>query len=166
MKYLLLFLLGLSSFHTFAQQSTQISFRENFFNNYIYSQNGEKINSTEVKQAISDYPETLKKFLTGQRNMRIGSGMKVATTVLLTAGMIFFIADNYSIRSRNVFIATSTAGVVMGFIAPGIREEGKRNVSDAIQEYNYQIHRNPGLPPNQISTEVKNPYVVGWQFNF
>lgn len=166
MKYLLLLLFSLSFFEAFGQQYTPISFRENFINNYTYSQNEEKINSTEVKQAMSDYPDTLKKFLTGQRNMTIGSGMRVATAVLLTAGTIFFIADNYSIRSRNVFLATSTAGVVMGFIAPGIREEGKRNVSDAIQEYNYQILRNPALPPNQISLEVRNPYALVWRFNF
>jgi hypothetical protein len=166
MRYILLFLLGLFAFQAFGQQSKEISIRENFFNNYIYSQNGKKIKSEEVKLAMTNYPETLKKYLTGQRNMTVGSGMNVATSVLLTAGTIFFIADNYSIRSRNVFLATSTTGVIMGFIAPGIREEGKRNVSDAIQEYNYQIHRNLGLPPNQISLEVRNPYVVGWKFNF
>jgi hypothetical protein len=166
MKYLPLLLFSLSFFEAFGQQSTQISFRENFFNNYTYSQNGKKIKSEEVKLAMTSYPETLKKYVTGQRNMAVGSGMKVGTAVLLTAGMIFFIADNYSIRSRNVFLATSTAGVVMGFIAPGIREEGKRNVSDAIQEYNYQILRNPALPPNQISLDVRNPYAVGWKFNF
>lgn len=166
MKYLLLLLFSLSFFEAFGQQYTPISFRENFINNYTYSQNEEKINSTEVKQAMSDYPDTLKKFLTGQRNMTIGSGMKVATTILLTAGTIFFIADNYSIRSRNVFLATGTTGLIMGFIAPGIREEGKRNVSDAIQEFNYQILKNPGLPPNQISLEVRNPYALVWRFNF
>lgn len=166
MKYLLLLLFSLSFFEAFGQQSTQISFRENFFNNYTYSQNGKKIKSEEVKLAMTNYPETLKKYLTGQRNMTIGGGMKVATAVLLTTGLIFFIADGYSIRSRNVFIATGTAGAVMGFVAPGIREEGKLNVSDAIQEYNYQILRNPSLPPISVSLEVMNPYVVGWQFNF
>lgn len=166
MKYLLLFLLGLLTFQAFSQQSTQISFRENFFNNYTYSQNGERINSAEVKLAMTDYPETLKKYSTGQRNLTIGSGMKVATIVLLTSGLVFFLADNYSIQSRNLFISSSSIGVVMGFVAPGIREEGKRNVSDAIQEYNYQLLKNPGLPPNQISLEVRNPYVLGWKFNF
>lgn len=166
MKYFLLFLLALSIFQAFGQESTQISLRENFFNNYTYSQNGKKINSDQVKLALADYPETLKKYLSGQRSTNLGTGMKVATTVLLTSGLIYFIADNYSIRSRNVLLATSSAGVVMGFIAPGIVEEGKKNVSDAIQEYNYQILRNPDLPPNQISLEVKNPYVVGWTFNF
>jgi hypothetical protein len=133
MKYFLLFLLVISTFQASGQQSTQISIRENFFNNYTYLQNGKKINSTEVKLAMADYPGTQKKYITNQRNIRIGKGMKAATTVLLTSGIVYLLADNYSIKSRNVFLATSSTGVVMGFIAPGILEEGKKNVSYAIQ---------------------------------
>lgn len=166
MKFLLLFLLGISTFQAFGQQSSPISIRENIFNNYSYSQNGEKINSAKVKQALTEYPETLKKYITGQRNLSIGSTMKVTTAVLLTSGLIYFIADGYSVRSRNVFLLTSATGSVFGIIGPGIREEGRRNVSDAIQEYNYQLLRSPGLPPNQASLKVRNPYVLGWRFNF
>ncbi len=166
MRSFLLFLLGISTFQASGQQSTQISIRENFFNNYTYSQNGKKINSAEVKLTMDDYPETQQKYITNQRNIRMGKGMKVATTVLLTSGTIYLLADNYSIKSRNVFLATSSTGIVMGFIAPGILEEGKKNVSDAIQEYNYQILKNPGIPINQKSLDVRNPYAVGWTFHF
>lgn len=166
MKYLLLLLLGLFASEVFGQQPLPISIRENFFNKYTYSQNGIRINSNQVKASMSDYPATLKKYLVGQRNMTIGSGMRIATAVLLTSGIIYFLADDYSIRSRNVFLVTTVAGTVLGVIGPGIREEGKRNVSDAIQEYNFQVLRNPDFQINQKSLQVRNPYAVGWKFNF
>lgn len=166
MKALLLFLSCIFTFEVLGQQPAQISIRENIFNNYTYSQNKEKISQNQVKLAMINYPETQKKYVTGQRNIAIGSGMKVATAILLTSGLIYFIADNYSIRARNVFLVSSTAGTVLGLLGPGIKEEGKRNVSDAVQEYNYQILRNPDFLLNPKSLQVRNPYAVGWTFNF
>lgn len=115
---------------------------------------------------MSNYPETRKKYAIGQRNIAIGGGMKVATVILLTSGLIYFIAEDYSIRGRNVFLSTGTAGTILGIIGPGIKEEGKRNVSDAVQEYNYQILRNPDFLFHQKSLQVRNPYAMSWIFHF
>ncbi|MFN3997961.1 hypothetical protein [Algoriphagus sp.] len=166
MKILIIIILIAHSFQAFAQQSLPITIKENFFNNYTYSMNKEKIRWNQVKSSLEEYPETMKKFLVGRQNITIGSGMRVATAILLTSGLVYFIADDYSIRSRNYFLGASTAGTVLGIIGPGIKEEGKRNISDAIQEYNYQILRNPGIPINQKSLEARNPYSVKWIFNF
>lgn len=150
----------------FAQQTSQITFRENIFNSYSYSQKGEKINQDKVKESMASYPETLKKFMTGQRNMNFGSGMKFATTVLLTSGLVYFIADDYSSQSGRFLLATGVAGTILGVLGPGIREEGKRNVSDAVQEYNYQILLRQHLPISRKSFPMGNPYAFGWKFNF
>ena len=164
MKKLLFFTLSFVVFQGFAQQSSQITFRENIFNNYSYIQNRGKINQEKVKESMAAYPETLRKFLTGQRNMRIGSGMKIATVVLLTSGLVYFIADDFSSQSGRFMLATSVTCMVLGIVGPGIREEGKQNVSDAVQEYNYQILQRQHLPISQKSFPTGNPYAFGWKF--
>jgi hypothetical protein len=163
---LLTFLLCFLAFSGFAQQSTQIVLRENVFNNYKFSQGGERIDQNRVKESMAAYPETLKKFVTGQRNVKAGSVMRIATTVLLTSGLVYFIADDYSARSGRFLLASGVTGTILGFIGPGIREEGKRNVSDAVQEYNYQILQRQQLPISQKSFETGNPYAFRWKFNF
>jgi hypothetical protein len=148
------------------QQVSPISIRENFFNSYRYESKGVRIRTDQVKVAMKDFPETLKKFETGSRNMELGKGMKIATSVLITSGLVYLLADDFSSRSLNVFIGTSIAGMALGFIAPGIYEEGKDNVSQAIQEYNYQVLRNPDLLLKPTSFEAHNPYRLSWTFQF
>jgi hypothetical protein len=128
MKPALIFLFSLVIFEVFGQQVSPISIRENFFNSYRYESKGIRIRTDQVKVAMKDFPETLKKFETGSRNMELGKGMKIATSVLITSGLVYLLADDFSSRSLNVFIGTSIAGMALGFIAPGIYEEGKDNV--------------------------------------
>lgn len=166
MKLALIFIFCLASFEIFGQQGAPISIRENFFNNYRYESRGVSIRTEQVKDAMADFPETLKKFETGSRNMALGKGMKLASSLIITSSLVYLLADDFSTRSLNVFIGTSIAGMVLGFVAPGIHEEGKDNVSQAIQEYNYQILRNPDFLLKPTSFEARNPYSLGWTFHF
>lgn len=166
MKGLLVLILSFLAAQCFAQESSPISLRENIFNTYAFSQSGEKIDPSRVRESMAAYPETLKKFVTGQRNMKVGSGMKIATSILLTSGLVYFIADDYSSQSGRFLLATSVAGMVLGIIGPGIREEGKRNVSDAVQEYNYQVLQRQQVPISSKPFPVGNAYAFGWKFNF
>ncbi|WP_157963154.1 hypothetical protein [Algoriphagus litoralis] len=166
MKRVVIFLFCLASIEVFGQQETPISIRENFFNYYRYESRGAPLRTEEVKAAMANYPETLKKFETGSRNMELGKGMKIASSLLITSGLVYLLADDFSSRSLNVFIGTSIAGMVLGFVAPGIHEEGKDNVSQAIQEYNYQILRNPDYLLKPTSFEARNPYRLAWTIHF
>jgi len=166
MKPALIFLFSLVIFEVFGQQVSPISIRENFFNSYRYESKGVRIGTDQVKVSMKDFPETLRKFETGSRNMALGNGMKIATSVLITTGLVYLLADDFSSRSLNVFIGTSISGMALGFIAPGIHEEGKDNVSQAIQEYNYQILRNPDYLLKPTSFEARNPYGLRWTFQF
>lgn len=166
MKSHLAFILSFVSFQCFAQQSAPITLRENFFNNYTFIQNSEKIKYDQVQESMATYPATLKKFMTGKRNMNFGSGMRIATSVLLTSGLVYFIADDYSAQSGRFLLATGVAGTIFSFIGPGIREEGRRNISDAVQEYNYQVLQRQQIPISYKPFQVRNAYAFGWKFNF
>lgn len=119
-----------------------VTFQENIFNNNSYKIDGREANREEVALLMTDYESSLKDFVEGNKQMRIGSWLGLIGTAGIIGGFVYFAKEDFLQNALDNYLIISVSGAAILFISRPIRMKGKQRVETSVSEYNYLKERN------------------------
>lgn len=160
MKALFLLVTFLMSFQSFGQVLKEIRFKDNFFNNPVFSIGEEKVSRPTVYQLMKDFPLEQKDFDEGMTQMRIGTTLKLVSFVVPTIGLGYYLGNIDEPNSWKVPLVTSFMGLILAPVGQAFRRKGYNRVNNSIYRYNYQVTNRANPSEVSFSFSPSGPGII------